>query len=102
MIDIKDLIKSRYAQDSDVKKYFDMPKSISKRILRKSCRKFKKLKVSKEILISLIASAQAAPSKSNLQQYSILLIKNKEIKNQLSKLLGKTAWALEAPLFFFF
>ena len=75
MIDIKDLIKSRYAQDSDLKKSFDMPDSISKRILRKSCRKFKKSKVSKEILISLIASAQAAPSKSNLQQYSILLIK---------------------------
>ena len=53
-------------------------------------------------MISLIASAQAAPSKSNLQQYSILLIKNKEMKNQLSKLLGKTAWALEAPLFFIF
>ena len=102
MIDIKDLIKSRYAQDSDLKKSFDMPDSISKRILRKSCRKFKKSKISKEILISLIASAQAAPSKSNLQQYSILLIKNKEMKNQLSKLLGKTAWALEAPLFFLF
>jgi len=49
MIDIKDLIKSRYAQDSDLKKSFDMPNSISKRILRKSCRKFKKSKVSKEI-----------------------------------------------------
>ena len=29
MIDIKDLIKSRYAQDSDFKKIFDMPDSIS-------------------------------------------------------------------------
>ena len=102
MIDIKDLIKSRYAHESDLKKSFEMPNNISRRILRKSCRKFKKSKVKKEILISLIASAQAAPSKSNLQQYSILLIKNKEIKNKLSKLLGKTAWALEAPLFFLF
>ena len=102
MIDIKELIKSRYAKDSDLKESFDMPNSISKRILRKSCRKFKKTKISKEILISLIASAQAAPSKSNLQQYSILLIKSKEMKNQLSKLLGKTAWALEVPLFFLF
>ena len=62
MIDIKDLIKSRYAQDSDVKKYFDMPDSISKRILRKSCRKFKKLKISKEILISLICLLYTSPS----------------------------------------
>ena len=102
MIDIKNLIKSRYAKDSNIKKSLDIPNNVSRRILRKSCRKFKKIKVSKEILISLIASAQAAPSKSNLQQYSILLIKNREMKNQLSKLLRKTAWALEAPLFFLF
>ena len=102
MIDIKELIKSRYAKNNYVKKSLDVPDNISRRILRKSCRKFKKTKVSKEILISLIASAQAAPSKSNLQQYSILLIKNKTIKNQLSNLLGKTSWALEAPLFFLF
>ena len=76
MIDIKDLIKSRYGKYSYGKKSLDIPDNISNRILRKSCRKFKKTKVSKEILISLIASAQAAPSKSNLQQYSILLIKN--------------------------
>ena len=102
MIDIKNLIKSRYAKDSNIKKSLDIPNNVSRRILRKSCRKFKKIKVSKEILISLIASAQAAPSKSNLQQYSILLIKSKIIKNQLSNLLGKTSWALEAPLFFLF
>ena len=53
-------------------------------------------------MISLIALAQAAPTKSNLQQYSILSIKNKKIKNQISKLLGKTSWALKAPLFFLF
>ena len=99
MIDIKDLIKSRYAQDSDLKKSFDIPNSVSRRILRKSCRKFKKSKISKKILISLIASAQSAPSKSNLQLYSILLIKNKEMKYQLSKLLGKTAWALDCLLY---
>ncbi len=102
MIDIKQLIKIRYAQDSKFQNSFNVPDNISRRILRKSCRKFKKTKVSKEILIPLIASAQAAPSKSNLQEYSILLIKNKTIKNQLSKLLGKTSWALKAPLFFLF
>ena len=48
MIYIKDLIKSRYAQDSDLKKSFDMPDSISERILRKSCRKFKKQKFQKK------------------------------------------------------
>ena len=81
MIDIKKLIEIRYGQDSKFKSSFDVPNNISRRTLRKSCRKFKKIKVSKKILTSLISSAQAAPSKSNLQQYSILLIKNKTIKN---------------------
>ena len=48
MIDIKDLIKSRYAQESDLNKSFDITDTISKRILRKSCRKFKKSKISKK------------------------------------------------------
>ena len=48
MIDIKDLIKSRYAKDSDFKESFDMPASISKRIVRKYCRKLKNQKFQKK------------------------------------------------------
>ena len=36
MIDFKYLIKCRCAKDSDLKESFDMPDSISKRILLKS------------------------------------------------------------------
>ncbi len=42
MIDIKDLIKRRYGKNSYLKKSLDIPENISRRILRKSCRKFKK------------------------------------------------------------
>ena len=69
MIDIKDLIKSRYGKYSYGKNSLDIPDNISNRILRKSCRKLKKIKVSKEILISLIASAQAAEYRNNSIDY---------------------------------
>ena len=50
----------------------------------------------------MIVSAQSAPTKSNLQQYSILNISDKKIKKEIGKLLGEISWATEAPLFFLF
>ena len=69
---------------------------------RGSIRKFSKKNISKELLSLLLMAAQSAPSKSNLQQYSILIIKNDIIKNKIGNIIGKTKWALEAPLFFLF
>ena len=67
-----------------------------------SIRKFSKKNISEELLSLLLMAAQSAPSKSNLQQYSILIIKNDIIKNKIGNIIGKTKWALEAPLFFLF
>ena len=69
---------------------------------RGSIRKFSKKNISEELLSLLLMAAQSAPSKSNLQQYSILIIKNDIIKNKIGNIIGKTKWALEAPLFFLF
>jgi len=69
---------------------------------RGSIRKFSKKNISEELLSLLLMAAQSAPSKSNLQQYSILIIKNDIIKNKIGNIIGKTEWALEAPLFFLF
>jgi len=69
---------------------------------RGSIRKFSKKNISEELLSLLLMAAQSAPSKSNLQQYSILIIKNDIIRNKIGSIIGKTKWALEAPLFFLF
>ena len=66
---------------------------------RLSIRKFLNKPISKELLTLLLAAAQSAPSKSNLQQYSILVIQDQNIKNEISNLIGKTKWALTAPIF---
>ena len=69
---------------------------------RASVRKFSKKLITKEILTILLASAQSAPSKSNLQQYSILVIQDTSIKTEISNLIGNTKWALTAPVFLLF
>ena len=71
-------------------------------ISRASVRKFSKKNISKELLTLLLTAAQSAPSKSNLQQYSIMVIQNQSLKNEISKLIGDTKWALTAPVFLLF
>ena len=50
----------------------------------------------------LLTAAQSAPSKSNLQQYSILIMQDEAIKLKVSSLIGNTKWALSAPVFLLF
>ena len=102
MNDLTKLLNIRYGNKVLKETKNIVPKVVEQIITRGSIRKFSKKKVSNEIFDSLIASAQSAPSKSNLQQYSILNITDKKTKKQIGKLLGETSWAADAPVFFLF
>ena len=103
MVDGSELFKNRYGESSTLDfskvKISDLLKTI---IARKSIRKFSEKPISKELLTLLFTAAQSAPSKSNLQQYSILIIDDNKLKNQISNLIGNTKWALSAPVFLLF
>ena len=97
------LFADRYAEEIDLDFSKIQKTTTLKSILsRRSIRKFLKKPISKELLTLLLAAAQSAPSKSNLQQYSILVIQDQNIKNEISNLIGNTKWALTAPNFFLF
>ena len=97
------LVADRYAEETDLD-FSKIQETVTlKSILsRRSIRKFLNKPISKELLTILLAAAQSAPSKSNLQQYSILVIQDQKIKNEISNLIGNTKWALTAPIFFLF
>ena len=97
------LFADRYAEDIDLDFSKIQETETLKSILsRRSIRKFLNKPISKELLSLILAAAQAAPSKSNLQQYSILVIQDLNIKNEISNLIGNTKWALTAPIFFLY
>jgi len=97
------LVADRYAEEIDLDFSKIQETETLKSILsRRSIRNFLNKPISKELLTLLLAAAQSAPSKSNLQQYSILVIQDQNIKNEISNLLGKTKWALMAPIFFLY
>ena len=97
------LLADRYAEEIDLDfskiKETETLKSI---LSRRSIRKFLNKPISNELLSLILAAAQSAPSKSNLQQYSILVIQDQNIKNEISNLIGNTKWALTAPIFFLY
>ena len=97
------LVADRYAEEIDLDFSKIQETETLKSILsRRSIRKFLNKPISKELLTLLLAAAQSAPSKSNLQQYSILVIQDQNIKNEISNLIGNTKWALTAPIFFLY
>ena len=97
------LVADRYAEEIDLDFSKIQETETLKSILsRRSIRKFLNKPISKELLTLLLAAAQSAPSKSNLQQYSILVIQDQNIKNEISDLIGNTKWALTAPIFFLY
>ena len=103
MIDASKLYNNRYGKNSDLDLSQVNISPLLKSILsRASVRKFSKKPITKDILTILLASAQSAPSKSNLQQYSILVIQDTSIKKEISNLIGNTKWALTAPVFLLF
>ena len=103
MIDVANLYQDRYGKKTDQNfSKIDITPLINSIISRASVRKFSKKNISKELLTLLLTAAQSAPSKSNLQQYSIMVIQNQSLKNEISKLIGDTKWALTAPVFLLF
>ena len=97
------LIADRYAEEIDLDfTKIEETETLKSILSRRSIRKFLNKPISKELLSLILAAAQSAPSKSNLQQYSILVIQDQNIKNEISNLIGNTKWALTAPIFFLY
>ena len=46
----------------------------------------------------LLSAAQSAPTKSNLQQYSIVIIRDPEVRNAVSELVPSMPWVRNAPV----
>lgn len=65
----------------------------------RSIRKFMNEPVSSEQLDAILAAAQAASTSSNMQAYSVIHVKEDELKNQLAALAGNQAYVSECPLF---
>ncbi|MFC5449370.1 NADPH-dependent oxidoreductase [Paenibacillus aestuarii] len=67
-----------------------------------SVRGFQNMPIPEEALQAILTSARSAPTSSNLQAYSIIVVQDDERKARLAELSGNQAFILEAPVFLVF
>ncbi len=79
----------------------DAAGALSRILARRSYRRFTGRPVSDALRATLLACAQSAPAKSDLQQYSILDIRDPAKKSSLAGLCD-TAWMADAPVLLVF
>lgn len=67
-----------------------------------SIRKYKDKDIDKDTVDTIVKCAQMAPTSNNLQAYTIIEVKDKKKKEELSKISGGQPWVAKAPLVLLF
>ncbi len=90
----------RYGSPSAIPE-IESRRTIDTLLSHQSCRVFSEQLISDDIKQLLFAAAQSAPSKSNLQQYSLIDVGCSSIRTELIQIFPSIRWALEAPMLIF-
>jgi len=69
---------------------------------RRVCRNFADKEIDDGLLNLLLACAQSAPTKSNLQQYSIIAVRDQDTRQKIADLVPSMPWMADAPVFLVF
>ncbi len=99
---IKDLVAARYAQEPGAGADMAADGAIAGILSRRSCRRYTERPVPGELLDVLLACAQSAPTKSNLQQYSMLVVRDPDVRKRLAPLCVRTKGLEDVPLLVIF
>lgn len=87
----------RYGEEDDVNTLPNPTALVESMIARGSCREFTDKDVDPQIIRLLCAAALAAPTKSDLQQRDIIVVRNPAAKKELLGLLDTEGWLNATP-----
>ena len=101
-----DLIRGRYGITPEAPLPFtpveEVPPALAAILDRRVTRRYRPDPVPEPLLRTLLAAAQSAPSKSDLQQYSIIVIQDAERIARIARWIGGMDWIAQAPVFLLF
>ena len=99
---LSELVSRRFAEHIE----FDGMQSFSDthilQLQHRTCRQFRETPVSEETLKLLFACSLSAPSKSDLQQVSIIHLQSEDSRNFIHSVLPSMPWVKSAPVFLLF
>lgn len=68
----------------------------------RSIRRYKDTPVPDALLEKLVAAAQCASTSSHVQAYSVIIVRDKDVRRQIAELAGPQEWVEKAPVFLVF
>lgn len=102
MAGLKDLIDKRYGRDAGMDGEADEAGVLAHLLSRRSIRAYRDEPVPDALVDVLIACAQSAPTKSNLQQYSIIVVSDPAVRKALAPWCPRTKILETVPLLLVF
>jgi len=102
MSSLKELVAGRYGIELDCGADMAAEGTLAQILSRGSQRHYTDEPVTDDLLQVLLACAQSAPTKSDLQQYSIIVVKDADLRQKLSDQGGGMDWPPKAPVFMAF
>jgi len=99
---IQDALSIRFGKNIPIDQYLDGLNELATLVTRKAHRQYQDRAVDPGLLTLLCASALSAPSKSDLQQADILIVKDSEKRRVLTDLLPDQTWLQTAPVVLLF
>lgn len=99
-MDAEALIRARYG--SLLFQPAEIPPALALLLDRRVTRRFRPDDVPDALLDTVLAGAQSAPSKSDLQQYSVIVTRNPEKIAAVADAIGTMPWIKDAPVLLLF
>ncbi|HEX3990324.1 MAG TPA: nitroreductase family protein [Acetobacteraceae bacterium] len=96
MADAQALLKARFGMELPG---VEVPDAIAPLLDRRVVRRYTDQAVPDSLLDALLAAAQSAPAKSDLQQYSVVVMRNAAHIKQIADWIGTMDWIATAPVF---
>jgi FMN reductase [NAD(P)H] len=96
MADGQSLLKARFGTELPG---VEVPDVIAPLLDRRVVRRYTDQAVSDSLLDALLAAAQSAPAKSDLQQYSVVVMRDAPRIKQIADWIGTMDWIATAPVF---
>lgn len=95
-MDGPELLRARFGIDLQG---VEVPPPIAPLLDRRVTRRYTERPVPDSLLDALLAAAQSAPSKSDLQQYSVVVMRDPARIKQIADWIGTMDWIASAPVF---
>ncbi|PQP87914.1 nitroreductase family protein, partial [Paenibacillus sp. AR247] len=94
----RDMIRNRFELEGSVPDETHLNGTIQVLTSHESVRGFTPEEVPPAVLETILTSARSAPTSSNLQAYSIIVIRDADRKSRISALSGHQGFIQEAPV----